>query len=391
MIRTPFAVILLAVLACAPVGADELKTITGKTLSGTLEKISDTEIVLQSSGKPVSTPLPQVLDLTVRPATTPAKYTEVRLMDDSTLRCTKVTFGAKEATLALTSGVSIKVPLAALNSVLRDANEASVRSQWESLTKDKKNRDAIYTLKDGNLNPIYGVLGDIDEAKQTIKFKPEVLKEIEPQLEKIQALRFTRTDVPGEASLCKVIDVDGSLVVASKLAYTAGALQIMTPLGAKVAFDYKAVSKIDFNFGRLTYLSDLDPKISDVAFLGGFNPVRKDTNLDGYPLMLQDKKYDKGISVYAGTDLEYNLAGKYKDFKAIIGADARIAEEGQGKVTVVIYCDRVKQKEYVVSTKESVPIALNVKDVTTLRIVVAGSNFTGFSGHATLANAHISQ
>jgi hypothetical protein len=41
--------------------------------------------------------------------------------------------------------------------------------------------------------------------------------------------------------------------------------------------------------------------------------------------------------------------------------------------------------------KAPTPIAINVKDVKTLRIVVSGSNFTNYSGHAMLANAHVSQ
>ena len=113
--------------------------------------------------------------------------------------------------------------------------------------------------------------------------------------------------------------------------------------------------------------------------------------MDGNPIMLQDKKYEKGLSMYAGADLEYNLAGKYKEFKAILGVDSRIAEEGQGKVTVSIYCDKQKVLTKEVSTQAAVPIAINVKDVGTLRIVVSGANFTNYSGHATLANAHVSQ
>lgn len=393
MTRSHFIGLLAFLLACAPLQADDLKTLSGKGVSGTLQKISDTEIILQPGG---SVPLPQVLDLVLRPGKTlpdVPRYLEVRLTDDSLLRCTKVTFGPKEGKLELTSGATITVPLTAFHTVLRDAQEQNLRNQWDKFLRDKKNRDRIFILKDGDLNPINGILGAIDEGKQTVKFTPEVGgKELEPQFEKIHGLQFTRTDVPSEPSLCRIVDVHGNVLVASKLAYASGGpLQITTPFGHKVSLDVKAVSKFDFNFGRLTYLSDLDAKMPDPVFLGGFNPVRKDRNLDGDELILLDKKYDKGLSLYAGTELEYNLAGKYKDFKAVLGVDPRIAEEGQGKVTVAIYCDRVKQKEFAVSTKETIPIAVSVKDVTSLRIVVNGSNFTGLSGHAVLANAHVSQ
>lgn len=393
MTRFRFAAFVCILLASVPCWADDLKTLSGKSVSGSLEKISDSEIVLQSDGKSVSTPLAQVLDLTLRPANAAgaSKFIEIQLIDDSVLRCTKATFGAKEATLELTSAVTIKVPNSALLTMLRDAQDANLKVQFSKLLKERKNRDRIFVLKGGDLNPIYGTLGAIDEAKQSIKFKQEVGAEIEVQLDKLHGLQFLRTDVPAEASLCKVIDVDGNRLVAAKLSYAGGPLQITTPFGHKVSLDAKAVARIDFNFGRLTYLSDLDAKASEAVLLGGFNPYRKDANLDGDPLIVQGKKYDKGLSVYAGTELEYNLAGKYKEFKAVLGVDARIAEEGQGKVTVTIYCDREKRGDYVVSAKAPIPISINVKDANTLRIVVSGTNFTGFSGHAALANAHVSQ
>lgn len=388
-----FLIVFLLVL-CASVQADDLKTLTNKNIKGTLEKISDKEIVLKADGGSVSTPLPQVLDLTLRVGKSlPAaeKYLQVQLLDDSVLYCTKVVFRAKEVQLELTTGATMKVPLSSLVTVLRDAQDEDLRKQWAVHLKDRRRRDRIFVLKDGSLNPLEGTLGEIDEATQTIKFKLEGGKEIEPELNKVKALQYARTDATLEASLCSVIDIDGNKLIASKVAFTGDVVLVTTPFGQKVSLDPKTVAKFDFNFGRLTYLSDLDAKMADSAFLGGFNPLRKDANLDGNPIMLQDKKYDKGLSMYAGVDLEYNLAGKYKDFKALLGVDSVIAEEGQGKVTVTIYCDGDKRNTYEVSAKAAVPININVKDVNALRIVVSGSNFTNFSGHATLANAHISQ
>jgi hypothetical protein len=315
----------------------------------------------------------------------------VQLLDYSLLRCSKVAFGVKETKLDLASGASVKVPNSALVTVLRDAHDKNLHTQWEKLLKGKINRDRIFIAKDGNLNPIDGDLGDIDETKQTIKFKSEASGSIEPELAKLQGLQFVRVTVSTEQAMCKVIDIDGNQLVASRITGDAGQFTLTTPFGAKVALDAKAIAKIDFNYGKLTYLSDLDAKMTESPFLGGFAPYRKDANLDGNPIILQDKKYDKGLSIYAGAELEYNLAGKYKEFKAVLGVDPRIAEEGQGKVMVAVYCDGKRVLNQEVSTKGVAPVALSMKDVDRLRIVVSGSNFTNYSGHATLANAHVSQ
>jgi hypothetical protein len=392
-IRSAWILVVILLLS-APAWADELKMLSGKSLSGTLEKITDSAITLKAGDKSAETPLTQVLELTLRPGKSfPSanKYIEVQLLDESILCCTKVTFGARDVQLELTSGGIVKAPLTALVTVLRDAQDENLKKQWAKLLTEKTRFDRIFVLKDGDLNPLKGALGAIDETKQSIKFKIDGGKEIEPELDNVQGMQFVRTDLPTEVSLCKVIDIDGNVVVASKLLYSGDRVNVTTPFGQKLALDPKHVARVDFNFGRLTYLSDLDAKIVDAPLLGGFNPLRKDTNLDGGPIMLQEKKYDKGLSMYAGVELRYDLAGKYKDFKALLGADSGIAEEGQGKVTVTIYCDREKRNTFEVSTKAPIPIAVNVKDVTTLRIVVSGSNLTNFSGHATLANALVSQ
>ena len=382
---------LLLVFATAA-RSDDLKTLAGKNLTGTLQKITDTDIVIGTSTMPIA----QALELTLRPARSAPvteKQIEVQLADESLVRCTKITFGVKDTVLQLTTGALVKVPTAAVVTVLRDAQEPKLIQQWTKLLKAKKRTDRIFILSNGDLNPVDGDLGAIDEAKQTVKFKPAIegATEVEPAFEKLQGVQFARTDVSAQNSLCKVYDLDGNLLVASKLAYDGTLLTVTTPYGHKAALDGKIVARIDFNFGRLTYLSDLEAKAPEAVLFGGFNPVRKNKNLNGGALMLDGKEYAKGLSMYAGAELEYNLGEKYKKLSAVLGADSVIAEEGQGKVIVTIYCDREKRFAQEVSAKAAVPINLDVKDVKTLRIVVSGANFTNYSGHATLANAHVSQ
>jgi NPCBM/NEW2 domain-containing protein len=395
MTRLCFAGVTIILLGATFAWSDDLTTITGKgNLNGSLEKITDADIVIKAGDKEVPTPLAQVLDLKLRDIRkTPEaeKYLEVNLADESVLRCTKVTLGNKEALLVLTTGVTVKAPMPAVLTVLRGAQDGAIKSQFDKLKRDKKRSDRIYVSGAGGLNPIAGALGSVDEAKQTIKFRPEGKDEVELSLEKLQAVQFAAVEVPAAAALCKVIDLDGNVLVASKLSYDSGQATLTTPYGQKIALENKLLAKLDFNFGRLTFLSDLDAKIADSVLLGGFSPVRKDANLDGNPIMMQDKKYDKGLSMYAGAQIEYALSGKYKKLSGILGVDSRIAEEGQGKVTLKIFCDNEEKFSKEVSTTTPTPISLNIQDVFLLRIVVVGSNFTNYSGHATLANAQVSQ
>jgi hypothetical protein len=380
-------------IAFGSVCADEVQTLLGKSVTGTIEKITANDITIKTANGSVTTPMAQVLAVRIRPAKTlpsAESYLELQLLDETLVRPTKLTFAGKEGVAELTTGIQVKFPLNALVSFVREAQDVKIRDQWTRLIKDKTRSDRIFLVNMGTLNPLPGTLGEVDAATQKVKFKRET-EEIETDVAKLPGLHYIRTEVPPQAAYCKVQDTDGNQIVASKLTSDGTKLDVTTPFGVSLAVDLKSVAMIDFNFGKLTYLSDLDAKAPPSVLLGGFNPIRKDTNLDGYPIMLQDKQYPKGLSMYAGAELEYDLGGKYKEFKALVGVDARIAEEGQGTVTVSIYCDRQKVSTTEVSTKAAVPIAVNVKDVGTLRIVVSGTNFTNLAGHATLANAHVSQ
>ncbi len=69
--------------------------------------------------------------------------------------------------------------------------------------------------------------------------------------------------------------------------------------------------------------------------------------------------------------------------------DARTG--GDSHALVTIYCDGEKRFAETVTVKTNQDIALNVKDVNTLRIVVSSRNFLDLHDHATLADARVSQ
>jgi hypothetical protein len=164
---------------------------------------------------------------------------------------------------------------------------------------------------------------------------------------------------------------------------------LTTSFGAKVSLKRDQLAKLDFNIGKLTFLSDLEPaKVVERSGIGLVTHYRKDANLDGEPILLE-KQHAKGLSLHAHTELSYNLAGKYKDFKARLGVDVRTGGDSQALVT--IYCDGDKRFAETVSIKASRDIALSVKDVQTLRIVVSSRNILDLHDHATLADARVSQ
>jgi hypothetical protein len=387
--------VLLLFIAASTAAADELKTLTGKTVTGTLRTIDPTAIYMRTDEGNVETPLAQALLLDLRPARgvpEGVKYYEVHLLDDSDILATNITYRGRDVELTLVSGATLKVPLTAIVSVLKDAQDAAIRRQFQALLKKGQLRsDRILILKDGELNPIDGTLGEVDPDGQAIAFKRDGSKALKARFAILQGIVFLRTEATAEAALCKVIDQDGNTLHAAKIDYGEGTLNVLTPAGAKIALKNEMLARLDFNLGRLTYLSDMDFKDRPPAFFNGLLAVRRDANQDGRPIVLLDRNFAKGLTLEGGSDVEYNLGGKYKDFKALLGADTRAAEGVFAKTTVTVYGDGTKLQTYTVSPTELLPVAINVKGVSTLKIEVKGPDFTIRPAYATLADARISQ
>lgn len=383
----------LSIFSASSIRADELRTLGGKIVSGTLAKITDAEIIVKTNEGETATPMSQVLALDIRPVKgvpAGAKYTDVKLLDDSVLHCQKVAFGGKEVELTLLSGAKFKVPLNGIVWVLQDAHDEAIKRKFDDLLGQKVKRDRILILRDGELNPLDGTLGEVDAKGTTIQFTRDGAPALGVLFERLHGLIFYRTEAPSETPICRVYDAEGNSLVATKLAYDGSTLTLTTSFGPKIALPQPTLARLDFNLGKLTFLSDMEPtKVVERSALGLPTPYRKDANLLGEQILFE-KPHAKGISMHAYTELHYNLAGKYKEFKAILGVDHRYLENVDSKAVVSIYCDGEKRFSETVGLKPR-PIALNVKDVTTLRIVVSAPGFLDTHHHATLADARVSQ
>ncbi len=385
--------------------ADELRTLGGKQISGTLTSITDTEVILKTADGEVKTPLSQILALDVRKAkdiAPDAKVSAVRLLDDTVLQCQSVKFLGNDVALSLYSGVTLKLPLQNVVWILHDAQDAAIKKRFDEMLAEKVRRDRIVILREGVLNSLDGTLGEVDAKGTTIQFKRDGTEAIGVLFERLHGLIFFRNESVAEQPICRVYDEFGNMLIATKLGFASGNLTVSTSFGAKVTLGYASLAKLDFNLGRLTFLSDLEPAKLTYTVKGyrpGYIPLlAKNTNIDGEPIVIQDKKYDKGVSLPSNSDVQFNLGGKYKEFKAILGVSAISqldATKVQSNAVVTVYCDGEKVFSHQVSAKEPKAISLSVKDAKTLRITVTSRNLLGamlgLHDHATLAEARVSQ
>jgi hypothetical protein len=411
--------------ASAGLAADpplSLRTLDGKTLSGELSNITAKEIVLKVAGKDISTPLDAVLqiDFQAMPAGAPPKdaFTAVELTDGSLLRCSKFAIKSKEATLTLTAGQEFKIPLAAITYVLNEANNEALAKQFrEYVVRAKKQRtDFLLVKRDDVLNGLDGTVGEGDEKGENVEFTRSGAKR-NIDLKKVHGIIFLREADPNMVpAVCKLLDMARNEIMAASVAKSKDGLTITTPAGAKIEYPNKLIARLDYSKGKLTFLSDMDPVELVETCTEGEDSVQhyhRDKNLDGGQLRIGPSTFGKGLALHSRTELEYDLKGEYREFKAFLGIEESIGG-GEGPTIVKILGDgkellsvELKKGQTLnpkVDTKGKSglsrepkdnpwvrPITLSVVNVLKLRIVVASGDLLDLGKHATLGEALVSK
>lgn len=393
------------VLVCssAAFGA-ELKTLSGKTLKGDPVAFTDKLIVFQAGADRVEVPLDDVLLLDLQaPQPLPAntRYTLVELTDGSRLQCSQFTLKKQNVELTLATdtpagkGPVVTAPLALVSYVLHDAHDKVLRAEWDTKFLAKRgNQDVIAVRRDDVLNRLEGTLGDGDAEGKTIEFQlTGGGTKAQVGLSRIQGMIFFRKpDAQTAPTLCRVHDLHGNTLVATKVEVSGASYVVTTVSGAKVEYTKSLVAKLDYSKGKLTFLSDLEPVNKDqLKPLEGFLALwQNDRSFSDGPLALGGQSYPRGVALRATAKPVYELDGGYKEFKFVLGADdsadpasvAKVRIDGDGRE---LFAGVVSRKD------KPRPLTLNVTGVRKLRIDVSGDGVIPYGREVVLGNAQLSK
>jgi hypothetical protein len=386
--------------------ADELRTLDNKTYSGTLIAVDAKEVTFKTSEGPVKVPLDIVIAIDVRPQPKyppEANYTEITLVDDSVLVCKKevlvdgkmvdaTRIAGKDVDTTLVNGQKLKLPLATVATVLKQAQDNKLREKWNVVLAEKIKRDRLVRYAEGSVNVLDGTILGADDKGTVIQFKDAGGSEYKFPVERITGMTFFREANVAFAPICMVYDLDGNAFAAKAVITKGDKLEIVSPATGEVfVVDQVRVARFDYNMGKLTFLSDMAFKKAPVckSAIGLIVAPHKDTNLDGDPIVL-DKAYPKGLSLHAHTELEYDLKGKYKKFSCVVGVDTRVGADSQAKLTIKVD-DREVFSKVVTGKDAAFPVEINVINGQTLKIIVSSSNNLDLHDHVTLAIPKITQ
>ena len=140
-----------------------------------------------------------------------------------------------------------------------------------------------------------------------------------------------------------------------------------------------------------TYLSDDTWSLAT----NGWGPVERNLSNgeqasgDGRTLTLNGITYAKGLGVHAGSEVDFNLAGRCSTFAADIGVDDEVG--GNGSVVFQVWGDNVKLYDSGTMTGGGATrsLNLNLAGKSTLKLIVTEAGDGNTYDHADWANARI--
>jgi hypothetical protein len=394
------ATLFILFVAVAPLRADdEVRTLDNKTITGKIVSVTEKEVTTATDKGEVVTPIQQVIAIELnagkaRTGVPPGtKYSEVRLIDDTTLLCSKVDLAKDSLQLTLLSGQQAKVRLNDLVSVLHGAQNQNIRKEWDSILAEKNvKRDRVVFLRDEELQAPEGTFGDVNVKAKTIQFRLEGGITRDVSLGDIQGMIFYRPEESTKSPVCQVYDVQGSSLAARKVNLKGNDLLVTTVGGIEITCARELVARFDYNLGKLTFLSDVEPvKVEDARskVLGRFPAYRVNLNLSDTQIQLDGKPFPKGLSMWAPLELEYNLGGKFKEFKALVGVDPQVGGGSKVRLTIERDGEAVFNKEIVPGAP--IPVEFPVTRAKRLRFIVTAEDSLGFSAHVEIAEPRVSQ
>jgi hypothetical protein len=252
---------------------------------------------------------------------------------------------ALEWNLALGGGKQVKLPVAlpAVKAIWftppPDADDDAASFRWF----DPARKQDGLLLRNGDV--LKGTLTETAADGQSLRFQSAGEAEAKVFLiEQLSAVAFDpslgRARVP-KGLYAKAVLQNGARLTVVSITSDGKDWQGKAATGGEFVLPLAEVASLDVMQGKAAYLADLAPKAAKVE---PFNMLawnwQANRSVKGKPLRLTtplgEECYDRGLGTHPKTTLEFDLAGKYRRFEAVVGLDARTGKKGRAAVSVSV-------------------------------------------------------
>ena len=296
--------------------------------SAPVSDISNSGLTVRTGNQKRTIPFDQLLRTKFAPSDNKSNQgkLQVELRDGSQLRCQQLTSDGKNVQLTITDQWKISLPSSQVANCLTVKLDAALGKQWENMVSSRIAGDALILQQSPEaLDKIEGVIVEITDTQVKFEFDGQT---IPVQRTKLAGWQFFSSSKEKPGKLLAVMrDVLGNSWMIQGLTanWSPGSnAQVKLVSGATIELPIDKISEIDFSFGSMRFLADLEPlerkvqprltlavKLPEAEQLFGPRPSAADTN--------RGATAGPGVQFMGSGSILYRVP---TDFKRLLGSVA---------------------------------------------------------------------
>lgn len=405
----PILALLLVVISTNSVGPDsplvQFRTLDGQTRQGVLQAFEEDRVVVQIDSETTSVPtrdLQWIRPSEPGPAPEGAERVWVTFADQSQVVASELTAAEGRISLTLRDGRTLAAAADLVETVRFYPPHKDRNEQFASLVARNEPGDRLIVRRsEQSLDLVAGIVKSV--GADEVLFQLDDM-EVPVKRTKLEGIAFFQKERELPSPLCKVTTHEGATWNAAKVALAETEITLTTTAGLDVRFPWNRLQSVDFGFGNLVYLSDLEPERAEwTPYLEGsalqeqlnllFGP-RMDRGFSGGPISLgkrtQAQVFEKGLALHSRTILVFRLTDEYRKFLATAGIDTQVVPKGNVQLAI-FGDDRELLRKSITGEQAPQELEVDIVGVKRLKILVDYGENLDIADHLNLANARIAK
>ncbi len=184
--------------------------------------------------------------------------------------------------------------------------------------------------------------------------------------------------------------LDGSVFTCRVERSDAQSLHVSTSWGFTAELNLTQVVRMSVESDRVVYLTDLKPVDTTVTgLLHRPWPPRFDKSVAGGPILIDGRKFDRGLGVHSRTQLLYDINKTFETFVATIGLDDFVRPRGSVVFRVLGDSETLYDSGVISGKDDPVVVRVDVANVKRLGLVVDYGEELDLADHADWGDARL--
>lgn len=371
----------------------------GQTHAGTLLQVDAVGASLQLlDGSRIDLPASELQELRLSADVEPASLNDAELVvglsDESQLVASAFTSDGTGVGLTTAYG-EVELAVNQVQSIRFLPIDEGQLGSWNDLLTRETQNDLLVILKDGVLDFVGGVVGEITAEEIAVIVND---RELTIPRSRVFGVIYSRRSAARQSPICELTLTTGEVLRATDLTWEMD--QLLTTLSSDtvVRIDPVDVSLLDFGLGKIRYLSDLEGNelaatYEPVGIQSADAPLTFPIRVDRRLVLGADRQScDRSVWVHSGTSLKLRADRDYRRLEMTVGiVQERFTSNIEPEVSLVITGDgRSLLSETIAWDEPARNLALDVEGVREIEIRVLQTAATlGSCEHLGLGEARL--